>query len=311
MTKSIEKSPVVMIEEDDAEESKVVHLANMKKSAIGYFQLKDDSIVSFVDREPGFIVFEQSKLRYIRSDDDFKSIKDKLKSKLIILKNRKQLVFNKPKSSAKSKVLDLVKVNSNKKLEASGALKLALKIEDFDESCLSLIKINVSKNNKRTNVKPKKKPQKEESEDEESDKKTDEEDSTGEEDDSSSTDDDVESPRGEKSSDEEGKSDDEESDEDEDGSDIESVDTPDEDEEFSEEEEEIPRPKKKKIQGIKSAVSRSIDYSKDGSRILMDMSKMVRDLTKRAPDPVPQRPSSKENPKNNTNTPKNTKPKKK
>merc|ERR1712137_955979 len=186
MTKYIENSPLVMIEEINVDDNKVIHLANMKKTATGYFQFEDDSIVTFLNCAPKFIIFEQNKLRYIKSDDDFSSIKDKLKSKLVVLKNQKHLVFNKPKNNSMLKLFDVVKSNSNNKIEPSEALTISSKIENFDKRCLKLIKAKKSKSRDQSVTKSKKKVEKEDSEDDESDSKSDESESTSEEEDTSS-----------------------------------------------------------------------------------------------------------------------------
>jgi len=277
MTKLIENTPLILIEETDDDETKVVHLKNLEKNAIGYYKVNNTTVITFLNNKTEYVVFEQSKLRYMGPTNDPDDTKQKTKSKAILLKSYSNLVFNKPKKLAVAGLISKIISHSNKELDALAAYKLASKIDSFEDQYLDVIKAAKSKKpepKKKPKPSPRVKPKKDI-------------DDTTDEEDSDKDDDDDESEEEEDSEEEEKTEDDDEEEEGEEEEDEAEESEEEEEDEFDEDEEETP-PKsgnKKTKSSITASIERKNRMDKDGQRILHEMSQMVNNMKKGSSTP--------------------------
>merc|ERR1712113_118120 len=284
MTGPIENSPIFLVE-SDTDDSKIVHLSNLKKSAIGYINMSDTTILVFISKLKGFLIFEQDKLLYVQ-DHTIEEVTDKLKSKNIFIKECTNVVFNRPKKTRKHKLLTRLKSCSGKELNCSKAIELMEKCPKPDKSILSLLKVKKSEELRNSKAKPKAKSKPhvkhvsiEEDETEDSDSNSGKNEPYVISNPDESDDDVQEEEEEEEEEPEEEEEEEEEEDEDHYDKEIEEEELPDD----AEDPINLGNNRKKVTD---STSERRRIMTQEGTRILTELGKITRDLNKHKPQPA-------------------------
>merc|ERR1712151_1042830 len=152
MTSDIEKVPLMSVETDEGN-SFGVHLSNLKKKSLGYYNLSKKEIVVFLPKNE-FFTFELGRLLIVKESDDEK-YKKGLKDKSIKFDSLSSLIFNKPQKKYFSKLFDRLLSCCGSELNSSEAFKLASECEDFDGKMLEIMRPSKIKEKEKDKVKKK------------------------------------------------------------------------------------------------------------------------------------------------------------
>merc|ERR1712045_268330 len=125
----------------DDDESDVIHLGNLKKKSNGYYRLKETEILVFVSIKRKFFIFDQENMSYLKNFDN-EALKKSLASKTVVLSDFSDMIFNIPKKTMKSKLLDSVIANSGKELTTEEAMAFSKDCSDLDQYVKDIIKSN-------------------------------------------------------------------------------------------------------------------------------------------------------------------------